>query len=136
MYTEAEIDRLGEAFAARTLAKSEWTHPGHFTAAIWALTRRRDAFAEMPSLIRAYNTSVGTPNTHDSGYHETITVASLRCAAVFLREAPSRADALSALLASRYGRSGWLLDHWTHDRLFSPEARRSWVEPDIRRLPF
>jgi hypothetical protein len=136
MFTEAEIDRIGEAFAARTLLKSEWTHAGHFAAAIWALTRRRDAFAEMSSLIRAYNASVGTPNTHDSGYHETITVASLRCSAVFLRDSPSRAHALNAILASRYGRSGWLLGHWTHDRLFSLEARQSWVKPDIRRLPF
>lgn len=136
MFTEIEIDRIGEAFASRTLAKSEWTHAGHFAAAVWALTRRSDAVAEMPGLIRAYNASTGTPNTHEGGYHETITLASLRCAAQFLRDAPTRAEALSALLASRYGRSDWLLAHWTRDRLFSPAARNAWAEPDIARLPF
>jgi hypothetical protein len=136
MFTEAEIDRIGETFAAHTLAKSEWTHASHFAAAIWALTRRRDAYAEMPVLIRAYNASVGTPNTDESGYHETITIASLRCAAMFLRDTATRADALSAILASRYGRSDWLLAYWTRERLFSPQARRCWVEPDIRDLPF
>jgi hypothetical protein len=26
--------------------------------------------------------------------------------------------------------------HWTRDRLFSPRARREWVEPDLNELPF
>ena len=136
MFTDAEIDRIGEAFADRTLDKSEWTHKGHFTAAMWALTRKSDAFAEMPVLIRAYNVSTGTPNTDQSGYHETITLASLRCAAEFLRNAQSRAEALTALHASRYGCSDWLLEYWTRGRLFSAQARRSWIEPDLKTLPF
>jgi hypothetical protein len=136
MITENEIDQLGEAFANCTLAKSDWTHAAHLTAAIWALTRRRDATAELPRLIRAYNVSTGTPNTHSSGYHETVTLGSLRCTAKFLHEAQTRASALAALLSSRYGRSDWLLEHWTSELLFSPAARRSWTEPDLRDLPF
>jgi hypothetical protein len=31
---------------------------------------------------------------------------------------------------------GWLLDYWTRARLFSVEARRTWVEPDLKPLPF
>jgi hypothetical protein len=136
MFTEADIDRIGEAFAACTLPKAEWTHAGHFAAAIWALSRRRDGFAAMPALIRGYNASVGTANTPESGYHETITVASLRCAAAFMRDAPRREEALNALLASRYGRSDWLLAYWTRERLFSREARAVWIEPDMGCLPF
>ena len=136
MFSELEIDRIGRAFAAGALPKSEWTHAAHFAVAVWMLDRGGDAFAEMPALIRPYNTGDGTPNTDQSGYHETITFASLRCAAMFLRGPRTRGEALGALLASRYGRSDWLLDYWTRDRLFSPQARRTWIEPDVNALPF
>lgn len=136
MFTETEIDRIGEALAACALPKAEWTHAAHFAAAVWALTRRPDPFAETPRLICAYNESVGTANTDHGGYHATITLASLRCAAHFLDRAPGRAEALAALLAAPYGRSDWLLRHWSRERLFHPNARRAWVAPDLAPLPF
>ena len=30
----------------------------------------------------------------------------------------------------------WLLEYWTRPRLFSVEARRAWLAPDIQPLPF
>jgi hypothetical protein len=42
----------------------------------------------------------------------------------------------NALMASPLGRSDWLLAHWRRERLFSVEARREWVEPDLAPLPF
>jgi hypothetical protein len=45
-------------------------------------------------------------------------------------------EALNELLASRYGRSDWLLAHWSRPVLFSVAARRAWVEPDLQPLPF
>jgi hypothetical protein len=42
----------------------------------------------------------------------------------------------NALLRSRLGEPDWLMEYWTRARLFSVEARRAWVEPDIRGLPF
>src|SRR6185369_13143043 len=131
MFTEDEIHRIGEGVEARTLPKPEWTHAAHFAAALWLLTRPgRDARAEMPGLIRAYNEATGVANTDTDGYHETITQASLRAAAHWLAEHPGPlADALAGLLASPLGRSDWLLKHWSRARLFSVEARRAWVEP-------
>jgi len=136
MFTEDEIDRIGRSMADRTLPKAEWTHAAHFAAAVWLLAEPgRDAPAEMPGLIRAYNTATGVANTDTEGYHETITQASLRAAAAALR-GRTRAGALAHLLAGPCGRSDWLLAHWTRPRLFSPEARRAWVEPDLAPLPF
>jgi hypothetical protein len=40
------------------------------------------------------------------------------------------------LMASPLGRSDWLLAYWTRERLFSVDARRRWVEPDLKPLPF
>ncbi|HEU4603832.1 MAG TPA: hypothetical protein VFS24_17785 [Steroidobacteraceae bacterium] len=135
----SDIVRIGEAVASRTLPKSDWTHAAHFAAAFWLLSEPgRDAFREMPALIRAYNEATGVANTESSGYHETITLASLRAARAWLdrrSEAPLYA-CLNDLLTSQFGRSDWLLEYWSRPLLFSAQARRSWVEPDLKRLPF
>ena len=138
-FSDADIDRIGRGVADRSLPKPEWTHAAHFAAALWLLTRPgADAEAQMPGLIRAYNTATGVPNTDSSGYHETITLASLRAARAWLASRPGvpLSEALAGLLASAYGRSDWLLAHWSKDRLFSPAARRAWLDPDLQPLAF
>jgi hypothetical protein len=133
------IDRIGLGVRDRTLPKREWTHAAHFAAAFWIL-RRSDlnAMRDMPGLIRAYNEATGVANTDTSGYHETITLASLRAAEAWLsaRANVPLHEALDALLNAPYGRSDWLLVHWSKDVLFSVAARRRWIEPDVRPLPF
>jgi hypothetical protein len=47
-----------------------------------------------------------------------------------------RYSALNELLASELGRSGWPLAYWTAELLFSIRARKAWVEPDRKPLPF
>ena len=51
-----------------------------------------------------------------------------------LRDAPLHV-VLAELLAGPCGRPDWILAHWTKDRLFSVEARRAWVAPDLQPLP-
>ncbi len=139
--TDDAIAAHGEAFLARTLPKSHWTHAGHFAAALYILLRRPDIDAprDMPALIRAYNEATGVANTDDGGYHETITQASLRAARAFASTQPQNAPLtaiLAALLASELGDKNWPLTYWTHTRLFSVEARRAWIDPDLAPLPF
>jgi hypothetical protein len=92
----------------------------------------------MPGIIRGYNEATGGANTDTAGYHETITQASIRAARAFLAEAPSQPlfVTCNALMQSRLGFPDWLLEYWTRSRLFSVEARREWLEPNIKRLPF
>ena len=81
----AEIDRIGHGVLERTLPKREWTHAAHFAVAFWLLGRSdSDAMRDMRGLIRAYNEASGVANTDTTGYHETITVASLRAARAWL----------------------------------------------------
>ena len=135
--SEDDIARIAAGVIDRTLPKPEWTHAAHFACALSLLTAPgRAATAEMPGLIRAYNEATGVPNTDTDGYHETITQASLRCARSWLRPGVPLSETLAALLASDHGRSDWLLRYWTKPALFSPQARREWVEPDIQPLPF
>lgn len=133
--SDAEIEAVARAMAACTLPKAEWTHGAHFGTALWLLrTRGAAAYADMPGMIRAYNESVGGRNTDTEGYHETITQASLRMAALALRDAPLHV-VLDELMAGPCGQPGWILAYWSREVLFSPEARRAWVEPDLAPLP-
>jgi hypothetical protein len=142
VYTaDSEIERIGTALIDRSLPKPEWTHAGHFAAVLWVLRHRPhwDPTMEMPRLIRAYNECTGVANTDTSGYHETITLASIRAARSVLErhaaDLPLHA-VVNAVLASELGRSEWLLRYWSKERLFSVEARRHWIEPDLKGLPF
>ncbi len=139
-HTEADVILIGTRLLDRTLPKSQWTHAGHFAAAIYILDRRPDLEAprDLPGIIRAYNLATGGENTDHAGYHETITQASLRAARDFLaahKPAPLH-EICNALLASPLGDRDWLLAYWSQSCLFSVTARRGWVPPDIRALPF
>lgn len=138
--SHAEIERIASGFADLSLPKAEWTHQAHFATALWLLLMRPDILPErdMPAMIRRYNESVGGVNSDTSGYHETITQASIRMARSLLAGLPADigpAQALAALLASPLGDKDWLFAYWSRARLMSVEARRGWVEPDIAPLP-
>jgi hypothetical protein len=137
--SDTEIEHIGRGLLDRSLPKVEWTHAAHFAAALWLL-RQHDMHADrdMPRMIRAYNEATGVPNTDTSGYHETITLGSLRAARAWLVSRPGVAlhEALRQLLVSEYGRPDWLLAYWSKPVLFSAAARRAWIEPDLQPLPF
>ena len=137
--SDTNIERIARGVMDRTLPKAEWTHAAHFAAALWLIAQHGDDAARMmPGLIRAYNEATGTPNTDSSGYHETITQASLRAARSVMRahEGATLSVVLAALMASEFGKSGWPLAYWSKVVLFSAEARRAWVEPDVQALGF
>jgi hypothetical protein len=138
--SDAEIVAIGGAVLDRSLPKPAWTHAAHFAVAAWLLKCRQemDTAREMPPIIRAYNEATGVANTDSGGYHETITQASLRATRAFLdahAELPLHA-AVNELLRSPLGQPEWLLQYWSRERLFSVEARRHWVDPDLTPLPF
>lgn len=138
--SEDQIAAIGNGLRNRTLPKYEWTHAAHFAAALWLLSCHSeiDARIAMPEMIRAYNETTGVANTDSSGYHETITQASLRAARAFLAERPPQPlfATCNELMFSPLGKPEWLLAYWSRPRLFSVEARRAWIEPDIQPLPF
>ena len=139
--SEEEIIRIGEGLFTATLPRTEWTHAAHFAAALWLMRYRPelDAAATMPGLIRAYNESVGRVNDDSGGYHETITLASLRAVRGVLDAYPPDMPLyriVNALMASNMANPNWLLEYWSQPRLMSVEARRQWLEPDLKALPF
>jgi hypothetical protein len=138
--SDAEIERIGEGLLARTLPRSDWTHEAHLAATTYLLVRRPDIDIDraLPGIIRAYNERVGGVNSDSEGYHETITQVFLKGVRLFLAEADRKApldDLVNELLLSPMGRRDWPLRFYSKDRLFSVEARRNFVSPDIAALP-
>jgi hypothetical protein len=138
--TDAEIERVADAMVARVLPKPEWTHEAHLATTTYLLTRRPDIDVdkELPGLIRRYNESVGGVNSDSEGYHETITRVFLHGVRLFLAEADSNEplhELVNELLLSPMGRRDWPLRFYSAERLFSVEARRKFVPPDLAALP-
>jgi hypothetical protein len=137
---DAQIERIGEGLVSRILARPEWTHEAHLAATLYLLLKRPDIDidAELPGIIRRYNESVGGVNSDSEGYHETITRVFLLGVRLFLDEAdlsqPLHA-VVNELLLSPMGRRDWPLRFYSPERLFSIEARRDFVPPDIAALP-
>ena len=68
-------------------------------------------------------------------YHDTMTQAWVRLVA--FHRADSQAATFDQFLAENPGLMdrGLLDRHYSRDRLFSPDARAAWIEPDLRELP-
>ena len=139
--SDTEIERIGRGLLDRSLPKLEWTHATHFAAVLWLLRHRGTSAVTtgMPDWIRGYNDVTGVANTDTGGYHETITMASIRAAGAVLATHGAVVplhEVVNVLLASELGRSDWLLRYWSRPRLFSTEARRRWIDPDKEPLPY
>ena len=135
-YTQGEIESLIERFEARKLPKVEWTHEAHLVVAIWYCSKFRldEALPLVRKNISNHNTSVGTPNTDNEGYHETITKFWLMAAMQFLKLQKTEpiSELCNAFILSPYGKSSYPLEFYSAERLFSVEARHNWLEPDWR----
>lgn len=93
--------------------------------------------ADIGGIIRRFNESVGGINDDHAGYHETITRAYVAGVRLHLA-ACTDADLLgrvNGLLAAPMGQRDWPLCFYSRERLFSVEARRTMVEPDLAPFP-
>jgi len=138
--SDAEVEHIGEGLLACTLPRAEWTHEAHLAATTYLLTRRPDIAIdkELPGIIRRYNESAGGVNDDTQGYHETITRVFLHGVRLFLAEAdPGEPlhELINELLLSPMGRRDWPLRFYSAERLFSVDARRRFVPPDVAALP-
>ena len=138
--SDADIERIGEGLLVRTLPQEEFTHEAHLGATTYLLTCRPDLDLDtaLPGIICAYNETFGGVNDDRQGYHETITRVFLHGVRLFLAEAElddPLHELVNALLLSPMGRRDWPLRFYSAERLFSVEARRHFVPPDLAALP-
>jgi hypothetical protein len=133
------VECLARGVIDGSCPKAEWTHAAHFAVAFWVLRHwpNRPAETVLPDIIRTYNEATGVQNIDTSGYHETITLASIRAARSFIGGYPASKplhELVDVLMDTPLGGSGWIFSHWSRERLLSVEARRVWVEPNLQPL--
>ncbi len=138
--TSSAVRHLGERLIAACLPRAEWTHEAHIAACLWVIAERPDldASRDLPGIIRRHNESVGTANTDTGGFHATITQCYIAGTAAFERRcdrALPLVGKVNALLCAPEGTRDWPLRFYTPARLFSVEARRQIIAPDLAALP-
>ncbi len=119
-------------FEAGTLAPAQFGHRSHVRVAFLLVARDGpEALAGMRAGLRRLNAAHGSPDTLTRGYHETVTVAFLRLIGPLAGPGPS---------AAFCDCHPWLLEKpvlgrfYSPGRLWSAEAKRTFVEPDLRPL--
>ena len=88
--------------------------------------------------VRHYNHCVGTRNTDHSGYHETLTVFWMAIVRAHLSQVPlktPRLEAVRTVVEELGPRRDLFKEYFGFDVVKSVEARRGWVEPDLKGLP-
>ena len=129
---------LFRCFEDRSLPREQWTHRAHLKVAYLHLIRfsHQEALQRLRMGIQAYNTAHGIHDTPTGGYHETMTQVWLQLVYTALCQfGPAEtADAFFDAQTQLYDKCAPLL-FYSRDRLMSPEAKRSYITPDLAPLP-
>ena len=139
MTRASPLESLVKRFRDASLTREEWSHAAHLRVGAWHVDHLgADAgLVELREGIRRLNQALGTPNTATRGYHETITRAYVSLIAEFLKDCPpntTRTERVELLLGSALSAPTLLERFWSRERLMSPRARVTWIEPDLARL--
>jgi hypothetical protein len=134
--SERDVEAVVKAFEARTLPKREWTHQAHLTVAAWYLARYSgyEAAIRIRTGIKRYNAANGIVPTPTGGYHETMTLfwTCIVSKYLLLADRDRRFVDLVNELVDNYRDKNLPFEHYSRERLFSRQARFSWVEPDLK----
>lgn len=136
---QREYDSFFKAFASGQLASIHWTHYAHCVAAIYVECARLTGQNNysLPALIQRHNLSTGTADTSSSGYHHTITLCYIELVSRFVAAFSTKTSLpvpTQLFLKTRLARPDLLLQFYSSSVLLSGEARKAWVDPDIRPL--
>jgi hypothetical protein len=130
--TDADL-QLRQQFEARTLANGAFRHREHVRLT-WIYLASEPPDAVVPRLcdsLLTLATSHGVPER----FHHTLTVVWVRLIDAARREHPDLAfDALVDACPSLLDKDAPLA-FYSSDRLYSDEARKCWVEPNLLPLP-
>lgn len=127
-----------DAFEKLTLPFAEWCHAAHIRMAWIYLTRHGfdGALARARRGIQAYNKANHVVDAPLSGYHETITQAWLRVVGATMRGQDPCATSMEFLDAQPHLRVRTLLRvFYSKARILSPDAKSTFVRPDLTALP-
>ena len=140
--TRMDDETLVRQFRDQSLSYDHWTHRSHVRVGFAYLDEFETfekALRAVRKDIKAYNKAQNTPETNTSGYHETITRAFLQLidvTRVAFAEANPVADSNEFCDAHPQLMCRQVLRlFYSSSRIMTPEAKHSFVEPDLATLP-
>lgn len=137
-FSAEEINDLVSKFSQKSLPIDEWNHQAHIIVGLWHHMNYdfETAIDLVKSKIKAYNLSVGTLNTDDSGYHETLTIFWMSVTKTFLLQHASAQieEVCHRFLQSEYASKNYPFEYYSRAVLFSKKARKEWVDGDIKQM--
>lgn len=143
-YSKKYIETLVDLFENHKLPKEMWTNDWHImvwiyyslNAKLWLCTI--DNIMELlRNNIKSHNKSVWVENTIKSWYHETITRfwKEILTAFVMNQDTSDMHTITNDFLQTDKSKSEYIFEFYSKELLFSLEARRDFVEPDIQSIP-
>lgn len=130
---ENEIKALVEAFETGTISDADWRHAEHLVVALYyltnhdfdtALSKMRDGIF---NLLRAFKVDL----TKEMPYHETLTVFWMRTVEDFRNSKPDCSTTeICHKLTANFDKD-YPFRFYTRGLLFSDEARKAFVAPDL-----
>mgnify|MGYP006206271619 CR=1 FL=1 len=136
MHALSSSDReFVRAFESLELDPAQFDHRAHVRLA-YAYLVDRDPDAAASSMRASLNAFIRHNAGDPAKYHETITRAWILAVRHFMSRSPgaASADAFIDANPTLLDRS-IMLTHYSAEVLFSEEARRRWVEPDMEAIP-
>lgn len=133
---EREIEELVESFESCAVPPAEFDHGAHLAVALWYLSRMTPA--EATERMRAGLHRYTTHNNAQANYNETLTLFWLKLVRHFLAQTDAAlplAERANELLAA-YSDSKLAFEYYSRELIQTPEAKASWIEPDLKPLDF
>jgi len=134
------FSRLVAEFQQGIFPHKYWKHQAHLIVAAWYCCHyeTNEALDQLRAAIQNYNNKNGIVNSATSGYHETGTVFWTRIVAALLASSERNASfpqAAEIVLAYVAAHRNLLAEYYSFDPINSLEARKRWIEPDLKALP-
>lgn len=131
-----EIQHPVQSLEDLSLAPHAFNHHAHMTVALWYLSHH--PYAEAVQHTRTAIQRYAAHHGHTTLYNETITLFWLTLLRHVLDVAPPQTPLPHLVYHAlrRFGSMRYAYCHYSRDRLFSEDACRQWIVPDLLPLPF
>lgn len=133
--SEDEIEAIVKGFENCTLPDSGFKHAEHLTVALSYLHRSgltvEDATTRMREALYRFLDKYADDR---QAYNETITLFWVKVVNSFLERTDTARpiEEISNELIESFGNSNLIYDYFSREHLLSKEARKAWVEPDVK----
>ena len=132
--SEESLEEFVHQWKAGKLPRAEWTHAAHVCVATYHAFDHQgeELFQQIKAGLIHHNNSVGTLNTEESGYHETLTRLWVNITEEFVRTGAfsTRLQAVKSAVEQFGSDSGYHRNYYSFDVVKDKRARREWIPPD------